>query len=30
MTRDEMEQGKKLKKRRYYDYTLLFLVLFSA
>ncbi len=28
MTRDEMEQGKKLKKRRYYDYTLLFLVLF--
>ena len=27
MTRDDMEQGKKLKKRRYYDYTLLFLVL---
>lgn len=28
MTRDEMEQGKKVKKRRYYDYSLLFLVLF--
>ncbi len=28
MTRDEMEQGKRIKKRRYYDYSLLFLVIF--
>ncbi len=28
MTRDDMEQGKRRKKKRYYDYTLLFLVLF--
>lgn len=28
MTREEMEQGKRTKKRRYYDYSLLFLVVF--
>lgn len=27
MTRDEMEQGRKVKKKRYYDFVLLFLVM---
>ncbi len=30
MTREEMESGKKRKKKKYYDYSLLFLILFLS